>query len=178
MRMVLFAHSNNTRRHQPRREDSVFPTSFAPRGPPVIASIARRKARDEPAPVSQSVRYFTVPPRAHPSNGSQSGSATRSNTSTEYSLPGATQLSRVRSISPSGHRVFPAAFARSRALSAKHTPTSPGEACAGGAHGGDEPACASYPWYLRLFLSFPDPVQSHSDSRSSSSSKKHEASNI
>jgi hypothetical protein len=27
-------------------------------------------------PVSQSVSYFTVPPRAHPSTGSQSGSAT------------------------------------------------------------------------------------------------------
>ena len=26
-------------------------------------------------PVSQSVGYFTVPPRAHPSTGSQSGSA-------------------------------------------------------------------------------------------------------
>ena len=37
--------------------------------------------------VSQSVSYFTVPPRAHPSTGSQSGSATPgSNTSTEYSL--------------------------------------------------------------------------------------------
>ena len=55
--------------------------------------------------VSQSVSYFTVPPRAHPSTGSQSGSATPglcSITSTEYSLPGATQLSQVRSISPSG----------------------------------------------------------------------------
>ena len=29
-------------------------------------------------PVSQSVSYFTVPPRAHPSTGSQSGSATPS----------------------------------------------------------------------------------------------------
>ena len=40
-------------------------------------------------PVSQTVSYFTVPPRAHPSTGSQSGSATpglTTNTSTEYSL--------------------------------------------------------------------------------------------
>ena len=39
--------------------------------------------------VSQSVSYFTVPPRAHPSTGSQSGSAAPVLTqSTEYSLPG------------------------------------------------------------------------------------------
>ena len=54
--------------------------------------------------VSQSVSYFTVPPRAHPSTGSQSLRRSRSNTSTEYSLPGATQLSQVRSISPSRDR--------------------------------------------------------------------------
>ena len=51
--------------------------------------------------VSQSVSYFTVPPRTHPSTGSQSLRRSRSNTSTEYSLPGATQLSQVRSVSPS-----------------------------------------------------------------------------
>ena len=39
------------------------------------------------APVSQSVSYFTVPPRAHPSTGSQSGSAT----------PGRTQVPSTRS---------------------------------------------------------------------------------
>ena len=38
-------------------------------------------------PVSQSVSYFTVPPRAHPSTGSQSGSAT----------PGRTQVPSTRS---------------------------------------------------------------------------------
>ena len=37
--------------------------------------------------VSQSVSYFTVPPRAHPSTGSQSGSAT----------PGRTQVPSTRS---------------------------------------------------------------------------------
>ena len=37
--------------------------------------------------VSQSVSYFTVPPRAHPSTGSQSGSAT----------PGLTQVPSTRS---------------------------------------------------------------------------------
>ena len=55
----------------------------------------------------QSVSYFTVPPRAHPSTGSCVSRLppvsfyrlavrlrhSRSNTSTEYSLPGATQLS-------------------------------------------------------------------------------------
>ena len=59
-------------------------------------------------PVSQSVSYFTFPPRAVtpvPSTGSHVAVRlrhSRSNTSTEYSLPGATQLSQVRSISPSG----------------------------------------------------------------------------
>ena len=39
--------------------------------------------------VSQSVSYFTVPPRAHPSTGSQSGSTAPVLTQgTEYSLPG------------------------------------------------------------------------------------------
>ena len=44
---------------------------------------------------SQSVSYFTVPPRAHPSTGSQSGSATPGLTQvpSTHSLPGATQLS-------------------------------------------------------------------------------------
>ena len=58
--------------------------------------------------VSQSVSYFsyfTVPPRAHPSTGSQSGSAApvrpHEYRVTEYSLPGATQLAQVRSFSPS-----------------------------------------------------------------------------
>ena len=56
--------------------------------------------------VSQSVSYFTVPPRVHPSTGSQSGSAAPGLTQcTEYSLPGATQFTivarQVRSISPS-----------------------------------------------------------------------------
>ena len=37
--------------------------------------------------LSQSVSYFTVPPRAHPSTGSQSGSAT----------PGLTQVPSTRS---------------------------------------------------------------------------------
>ena len=52
-------------------------------------SKARRKSCQGKNPVSQSVSSFTVPPRAHPSTSSQSGSATpgRSNTSTEYSLP-------------------------------------------------------------------------------------------
>ena len=54
----------------------------------------------------QSVSYFTVPPRAHPSiRLSIRLRRSRSNTSTEYSLPGATQLSQVRSISPSGQGV-------------------------------------------------------------------------
>ena len=46
---------------------------------------------------SQSVSYFTVPPRAHPSTGSQSGSARLpvTNTSTEYSFPGATVLFQI-----------------------------------------------------------------------------------
>ena len=56
-------------------------------------------------PVSQSVSYFTVPPRAHPSRLAVRLRHSRSNTSTEYSLPGATQLSQVRSISPSGQGV-------------------------------------------------------------------------
>ena len=41
--------------------------------------------------LSQSISYFTVPSRAHPSAGSSSGSAAPalpvSNTNTEYSLP-------------------------------------------------------------------------------------------
>ena len=45
--------------------------------------------------VSQPVSYFTVPPRAHPSvRLSVRLRHSRSNTSTEYSLPGATQLPR------------------------------------------------------------------------------------
>ena len=61
--------------------------------------------------VSQSVSYFTVPPRAHPSTGSQSGSATPGLTqvpSYRVLAPGGyscTQLSQVRSISPSGQGV-------------------------------------------------------------------------
>ena len=46
---------------------------------------------------SQSVSYFTVPPRAHPSTGSQSGSATLA--------PGGNSLSQVRSVSPSGQGI-------------------------------------------------------------------------
>ena len=34
------------------------------------------RVQNERQSVSQSVSYFTVPPRAHPSTGSQSGSAT------------------------------------------------------------------------------------------------------
>ena len=34
--------------------------------------------------ISQSVSYFTVPPRAHPSTGSQSGSATYSSVQFSY----------------------------------------------------------------------------------------------
>ena len=46
------------------------------------------KKQDYYSSVSQSVSYFTVPPRAHPSTGSQSGSATPGLThGTEYSLP-------------------------------------------------------------------------------------------
>ena len=41
--------------------------------------------------VSQSVSYFTVPPRAHPSTGSQSGSAT----------PGLTQVPSTRQVKSS-----------------------------------------------------------------------------
>ena len=46
--------------------------------------------------VSQSVSYFTVPPRSHPSTGSQSGSTAPVLTQVPstlllYSLPGATQ---------------------------------------------------------------------------------------
>ena len=60
---------------------------------------SRGAPRPVPTLVSQSVSYFTVPPRAHPSTGSQSGSATEhclpvEHASTEYySLPGTTQLS-------------------------------------------------------------------------------------
>ena len=46
-----------------------------------------------PKPVSQSVSNFTVPPRAHPSTGSQSGSAT----------PGLTQVPSTRS--PGGYSI-------------------------------------------------------------------------
>ena len=56
----------------------------------------------------QSVSYFTVPPRAHPTplhRLTVRFRHPRSNTSTEYSLPGAAQLSQVRSISPSGQGV-------------------------------------------------------------------------
>ena len=63
---------------------------------------------------SQSVSYFTVPPRAHPSTGSQSGSAAPGLTQVLYRVhvlapPGATQLavlSQVRSISPSGQLIY------------------------------------------------------------------------
>ena len=44
--------------------------------------------------LSQSVSYFTVPPRAHPSTGSQSGSAT----------PGLTQVTRSSYIKPEPER--------------------------------------------------------------------------
>ena len=55
--------------------------------------------------VSQSVRYFTVPPRAHPT-GSQSGSAAPGLTQVPSSRSrGLTQLSQVRSVSPSGQGV-------------------------------------------------------------------------
>ena len=43
--------------------------------------------------LSQSVSYFTVPPRAHPSTGSQSGSAT----------PGLTQVPSV--LAPGGYSI-------------------------------------------------------------------------
>ena len=46
--------------------------------------------------VSQSVSYFTVPPRAHPSTGSQSGSATRT--------PGLTQV-QYRVLAPGGYSI-------------------------------------------------------------------------
>ena len=58
--------------------------------------------------VSQSVSDFTVPPRAHPSTGSQSGSATPgvSNTSVPSTRSrGLLNRSQVRSISPSGQGV-------------------------------------------------------------------------
>ena len=60
----------------------------------IVQSFACRPSR-EPAPilqpsVSQSVSFFTVPPRAHPSTGSQSGSAT----------PGQTQVPSTRSRGP------------------------------------------------------------------------------
>ena len=52
----------------------------------------RSKVREED---SQSVSYFTVPPRAHPSTGSQSGSAT----------PGRTQVVKYRELAPGGHSI-------------------------------------------------------------------------
>ena len=53
--------------------------------------------------LSQSVSYFTVPPRAHPSTGSQSGSATPG--LTQVLAPGGYSLSQVRSVSPSGQGI-------------------------------------------------------------------------
>ena len=47
-------------------------------------------------PVSQSVSYFTVPPRAHPSTGSQSSSAT----------PGRTQVPSTRSTAPGDSSIY------------------------------------------------------------------------
>ena len=62
--------------------------------------------------VSQSVSYFTIPPRAHPSTGSQSGSAAPDLTQVPSTLAqslsrlgGYSILSHVRSISPSGQGV-------------------------------------------------------------------------
>ena len=61
--------------------DAARRTRGARRGPYARASQISH------VPVSQSVSYFTVPPRAHPSTGSQSGSAT----------PGLTQVPSTRS---------------------------------------------------------------------------------
>ena len=70
--------------------------------------------------VSQSVSYFTVPPRSHPSTGSQSGSTAPVLTQVPSTLlaPGgysisqlsAPRTSQVRSISPSGQGVVSVAF--------------------------------------------------------------------
>ena len=51
------------------------------------ARVLRMLVSEISTSVSQSVSYFTVPPRAHPSTGSQSGSAT----------PGLTQVPSTRS---------------------------------------------------------------------------------
>ena len=56
-------------------------------GESVPVSKARRKSSQGKNPVSLAVIYFTVPRRAHPSTGSQSGSAT----------PGQTQVPSTRS---------------------------------------------------------------------------------
>ena len=62
----------------------------------VTCSVPERVKRRRGEPVkdtdSQSVSYFTVPPRAHPSTGSQSGSA-------------APVLTQVRVIAPGGHSI-------------------------------------------------------------------------
>ena len=52
--------------------------------------------------ISQPVSSFTVPPRAHPSAGSLRPAPPLpvEHKYPEYSLPGATQLSQVRSVSP------------------------------------------------------------------------------
>ena len=62
----------------PTTHDSTRAPGMASRGPPTgpsLLTIARLSRRPSFS-VSQSVSYFTVPPRAHPSTGSQSGSAT------------------------------------------------------------------------------------------------------
>ena len=75
--------------------------------------LARRRKR----PVSQSVSYFTVPPRAHPPpalNPAPPLPVEPTSTEYGYSLPGATQLSQVScevNLSQrTGIRVFPVAF--------------------------------------------------------------------
>ena len=110
----------NLRTIQFSAHDAQWSPSMSHRRLPPWLPRAHRHARPRPhdatyhprpsaSPRLRKWSCFTVPPRAHPSTSSQSGSATpgltTSNTSTEYSLPGATQLSQVRSISPSGQGV-------------------------------------------------------------------------
>ena len=98
---------HKTQRHAQRTIISKIEYSAAPHDP----RAPRERHPDagvKTAQSSQSVSYFTVPPRAHPSTAHRLAVRlrhSRSNTSTEYSLPGATQLSQVRSISPSGQGV-------------------------------------------------------------------------
>ena len=59
-------------------------------------------------PVSQSVGYFTVPPRAHPSTGSQSGSAT----------PGLTQVPSI--LAPGGYSIVASEVNLGQSQTRKH----------------------------------------------------------